>query len=179
MSLKPRGGGDKIAGYATGRFDLIANGEYCGSLNGSSELIRNRELKIMLESMQSMHKMSRMRMAGLGSLSECQQASAQMTDLVDSSGFVMRYVDDQGKVIFEVLSVKTDKQVAADYYDIPSGMKVVDMDEKMGQAAKQSEKMKQEMPDLGEVMKQIQEDGELDDDTRDQLKKMLEQLQNQ
>jgi hypothetical protein len=179
VSLKARGGSDKIAGYRTGRFDLISDGLACGSLNGSSELIENPELKNMLEAMQGMHKMSRMSMAGLGALSECQQASAQMGDLVDTTGFVMRYVDDQGETVFEVTSVKTDKKVEEGYYDLPSGMKVIDMDKHLKQLAKQSEKMEQEMPDLENVMKQIQEDGKLDDETQDQLKEMLKQLQSE
>ena len=141
VSLKARGKGDKIAGYRTGRFDLIADGEVCGRLDGSSELIKNREIASMLKAMQGMHKMSGMRLAGLGgSLTECQQASAQMSDLVDTTGFVMRYTDDEGNLVFEVLSVKTDKEIAADYYDIPSGMKEIDMNKHLKQAAKQSEK---------------------------------------
>jgi hypothetical protein len=31
VSLNPRGGGENIAGYATDRFDLIANSELSGS----------------------------------------------------------------------------------------------------------------------------------------------------
>jgi hypothetical protein len=128
VSLKARGYGDKIAGYNTGRFDLISNGMYCGTLNGSSKLIENREMKRMLQAMQSMHKLSRMRMTSFaGELSECQQADSQMTNLIDVSGFVMRYINDQGKLMFEVLSVKTDKEEATSYYQVPSGMKVVDM----------------------------------------------------
>lgn len=132
VSLKTRGNGDKIAGYSTGRFDLISNGLYCGTLNGSSRLIANREMKRMLKAMQSMHKLSSMRMAKhAGKLSECQQASSQMTNLIDESGFVMRYIDDQGKLMFEVTSVKTDKQVAADYYQVPTGIRIVDMTEQL------------------------------------------------
>jgi hypothetical protein len=136
VSLKTRGGGGKIAGYSTGRFDLISNGLHCGTLNGSSKLIENREMKILLQAMQGMHKLARMRMASIaGELSECQQANSQMTNLIDVSGFVMRYIDDQGKLMFEVLSVKFDKEVATNYYQVPSGMKVIDMNEQMEQSA--------------------------------------------
>ena len=173
VGLKSLGGSEKIAGYKTGRFNLIANGLHCGTLYGSSELIENRELKTMLEAMQNMHKLSSTRMAGLGALSECQQASSQMADLVDTSGFVLRYIDDQGKTIFEVTSVKTDEQVAADYYNIPSGMKIVDMNEKMGQSM-------QQMPDMDELMKQIQQSGgEMTPEMQQQLQQMMEQLQQQ
>lgn len=136
VSLKPRGSGGKIAGYSTGRFDLISNGMYCGTLNGSSKLIENREMKNMLQAMQSMHKLSQMWMAKVaGELSECQQASSQMTNLIGVSGFVVRYIDDQGKLMFEVLSVKFNEKVETNYYQVPPGMKVVDMNEQMEPAA--------------------------------------------
>ena len=171
VGLKSLGGSEKIAGYKTGRFNLIANGLHCGTLYGSSELIEKPELASMLEAMQSMHKLSSTRMAGLGVLSECQQASAKMADLVDISGFVMRYIDDQGKTLFEVTSVKTDKKVAADYYSIPSGMTVIDMNEKMDQAT-------QQMPNMDEMMKQIEQSGgEMSPELQQQMQQMMEQLQ--
>ena len=136
VSLKTRGSGGKIAGYSTGRFDLISSGLYCGTLNGSSKLIENPEMKSMLQAMQSMHKLSGMRMAkAAGELSECQQASSQMTNLIGESGFVVRYIDDQGKLIFEVLSVKFDEKVETNYYQVPPGMKVVDMNQQVDPAA--------------------------------------------
>ena len=177
VSLKARGKGEKIAGYRTGRFDLIADGLNCGSLYGSSELARNRELRSMLEAMENMARMSRMRMAQFGNvMSECQQASSQMSGLVDTSGFVMRFIDEQGKMLFDVLSVKTSQQVAADYYDLPAGMEVVDMNEQMEQVNQQSQEIQQQMPDLQEMMKQIQQDGKLDEETQKQLQQMMENL---
>ena len=160
VGLKSIGGSDKIAGYKTGRFNLIANGQLCGTLNGSSELIEQRELKSMLEAMQSLHKLTRTRMAGLGVLSECQQASTQLSDLVDTSGFVLRYVDEKGKTLFEVTSIKTDKEVEEDYYEIPAGMEEVDMNAKLDQAKQ-----------LQDLM------SDMDDDTKKQLQDALKQLQ--
>ena len=73
-----------------------------------------------------------MRMAKVaGELSECQQAGSQMTNLIGESGFVVRYIDDQGKLMFEVLSVKFNEKVETNYYQVPPGMKVVDMNEQM------------------------------------------------
>ena len=114
ISLKPRGGGEEIAGYGTGRFDLISNGIQCGVLNGSSELMQNRDLRNMFKAMQGMHKMMRSLMAGMaGLLSECQRATSRLADLVDTAGFVMRIVDDKGKLLFEVLLVNTEATLAA------------------------------------------------------------------
>ena len=180
VSLKPRGSGDEVAGFKTGRFDLIANGLYCGTLNGSSELIKSPELKRMLEGMQNLHKLTRARLASLAGLSECQQASSQLADLVETSGFVLRYMDDQGKLMFEVLSLDPQARVADDYYDLPAGMPVIDLGEKMNQAAEQMQQMQESMPDMNALMKQIEDSGgELDDDTRRQLEEMMKQMQQQ
>jgi hypothetical protein len=129
VSLRPRGSGDKIAGYRTGRFDLLSNGLYCGTVNGSSKLIENRELKRMLEGMQNLHKLRQMQEAQGVDLSECQHASSQLSNLVEDSGFVLRYMDDKGKLIFEVLSVDTSAQVKSGYYDLPKGLPVIDFGE--------------------------------------------------
>ena len=174
VSLRPRGSGDKIAGYKTGRFDLISNGMACGTLNGSSELLENRELKRMLQAMQSMQKLSSMRRAGLAEkLTECQQASAQMSGLIEESGFVLRYIDDQGQLMFEVLSVRTDKEVAADYYQVPQGMTVIDLNEQMDKAM-------QQMPETDDLIKQMEQSGvEVTPEMQKQLEDMMKQLQQQ
>ena len=129
VSLRPRGSGEKIAGYRTGRFDLISNGLYCGMLNGSSRLIENRELKRMLEGMQNLHKLNRGQLDNPAELSECEYASSQLSSLVATGGFVMRFMDDKGKLIFEVLSVDTAATTAKDYYTLPDDMPVVDLNQ--------------------------------------------------
>jgi hypothetical protein len=179
ISLKPRGAGEEIAGYGTGRFDLISNGIQCGILNGSSELMQNRDLRHMFEAMQGMHKMMRSLTAGMtGLLSECQRATSRLADLVDTAGFIMRVVDDKGELLFEVLSISTDVKLADDYYALPAGMKVVDMSEKTEQAIQKGQKVIQQMPDMEQMMQQIQQNGgQINEETQQQLKQMMEQMQ--
>jgi hypothetical protein len=181
VSLKPRGGGEKVAGYATGRYDLIANGELCGTLYGSSELIQNRDLRRMFEAMQGMHRISRSLIAGMAPMpTACQRANARLAGLVGTSGFVMRLIDDQGRQVFEVISIDTDKQLDADYYDLPTGMKVVDMDEKMREISKLGQQILLRKPGTQEMMKQIQQSGgEMTPEIQQQLQQMMEQLQQQ
>lgn len=181
VSLKPRGGGEKIAGYATGRFDLIANGELCGTLYGSSELMENSDMRRMFEAMQGMHKIARSMTIGMApQLSACQRASGRMADLADTSGFVMRVIDDKGKQVFEVISVNTNAKVSADYYDLPSGLKVVDMNEKMKTMSKQGQQMMKQMPNMEEIMQQMQQSGgEMTPEMQQQLQQMMKQLQQQ
>ncbi|MCG6890130.1 MAG: hypothetical protein LJE92_11135 [Gammaproteobacteria bacterium] len=94
--------------------------------------MKNRDLRRMFEAMQGMHKLSRTLMAGMGGLlSECQRAASRIADLVDTGSFILRIIDDQGGLMFEVLTLDTDKQVANSHYDLPPGMKIIDIDEKM------------------------------------------------
>jgi hypothetical protein len=176
ISLKPRGAGEEIAGYGTGRFDLISNGIQCGILNGSSELMQNRDLRRMFEAMQGMHRMMRSLSAGMaGLLTECQRATSRLADLVDTAGFIMRVVDEKGELLFEVLSVSTDVKLADDYYALPAGMKVVDMSEKTEQAIQKGQEIIQQMPDMEQMMQQ--NGGQIDEETQQQMKQMMEQMQ--
>jgi hypothetical protein len=176
ISLKPRGAGEEIAGYGTGRYDLISNGIQCGILNGSSELMQNRDLRHMFEAMQGMHKMMRSLNAGMaGLLTECQRATSRLADLVDTAGFIMRVVDDKGELLFEVLSVSTDVKLADDYYALPAGMKVVDMSEKAEQAIQKGQEIIQQVPDMEQMMQQ--NGGQIDEETQPQMKQMMKQMQ--
>jgi hypothetical protein len=179
ISLKPRGAGEEIAGYGTGRFDLISNGIQCGILNGSSELMQNRDLRRMFDAMQGMHKMMRSLSAGVaGLLTECQRATSRLADLVDTAGFIMRVVDDKGELLFEVLSVSTDAELADDYYALPAGVKVVDMNAKVEQAMQKGQELIQQMPDMEQMMQQIQQNGgQINEETQQQMKQMMEQMQ--
>jgi hypothetical protein len=179
ISLKPRGSGEEIAGYGTGRFDLISNGIQCGILNGSSELMQNPDLQNMFKAMQGMHKMMRSLMAGMaGLLTECQRATSRLSDLVDTAGFVMRVVDDKGKLLFEVLSVDSSIKLADDYYALPADMTVVDMNKKVGQALQKGQEIIQQVPDMDQMMQQFQQNGgEINEETKQQMQQMMEQMQ--
>jgi hypothetical protein len=176
VSLMPRGVGDEVAGYGTGRFDLISNGIRCGVLNGSSELVQNRDLRHMFEAMQGMHKMMRSLTAGMaGVLTECQRANSRLADLVDTAGFVMRVVDDKEKLLFEVLLVNTKAILADGYYDLPADMTVVNMNEKTEQAMQKGQEIIQKMPDMEQMMQQ--DGGQISDEPQPQMQQMMKQMQ--
>ena len=175
ISLMPRGAGDEIAGYSTGRFDLISNGIQCGRVNGTSELVKNRDLQHMFEAMQGMHKMMRSLLAGMaGLLTECRRATSRLSDLVDTAGFVMRVVDNKGKLLFEVLSVDSSIKLADDYYALPADMTVVNMNEKIEQALQKGQEIIQQVPDMDQIQ---QNGGQINEETKQQMQQMMEQMQ--
>jgi hypothetical protein len=104
----------------------------------------------------------------------------QLADVIESSGAPLRVVDKAGKLLSEVLAIDTDKKFADNHYELPGGMTVVDMNEKMNQAAPQTRQMMENMPDLDEMMKQMQQgDGQMTEEMQQQMKQMMEQLQQQ
>ncbi len=176
VSLKDKGGGQKIAGYQTHKYRIIANGEPCGTVYASKKLPRNDSISAMFHAMGALQNQVGGITAGLsGMLSVCQRANLQLGDAMASSGAPMRVIDAGGKVFSEVVSVDTDSKGAD--YQIPAGMTVVSMDEKMSQATEQL----QNMPEMNELMQQMQKSGEeMSPEMQqkmEQLQKMLQQMQ--
>jgi len=181
VSLKDKGGGQKIAGYLTRKFELIANGERCGSVYASRKLLENNDVRAIFESMRNMQQFSRRMMGGMSeTLPACQRANMQLADAIESSGAPLRVVDKDGNLLSEVLTVDTDKKIDSNHYELPGGMEVVDMSEKMNQAAQQNQQMMQNMPDMDEMMKQMQQgDGQMTEEMQQQMQQLMEQMQQQ
>ena len=179
VSLKDMGGGQKIAGYPTRKFELIADGERCGTVYASSKLLKDKNVRAIFESMRNMQQFSRGMMGGLSqAMPVCQRASMQLADVIESSGAPLRVVDKGGKLLSEVLAVDTDKKFGSNHYALPGGMEVVEMTEKMNQGAQQTQQMMQNMPDMDEMMKQMQQGGgQMSEEMQQQMKQMMEQLQ--
>ena len=115
-----------------------------------------------------------------GMMSVCDQANMQQADMIESSGVPMRMIDQNGNLLSEVVAVDTNKKFTASHYALPSGMKVVDMSDKMGAATQQTQQMMENMPDMGELMKQIQQGGgQMTEEMQQQLEQLQQQLQQQ
>ena len=178
VNLEDLGGGPKIANYATRKLELMANGESCGVIYGSRDLLKNKGVKAIIESMRSMQQFSRSMMRGMNNvMSVCEQAEMQLADVIESSGVPMRIIDKNGKRVSEVLAVDTNKKFPADHYKLPTGMKVVDMNDKMNQAAQQTQQMMGDMPDMEGLMKKLEQGGQMDEETIKKMQDMMKQLQ--
>jgi len=181
ISLKDKGGGQKIAGYSTRKFELIADGERCGSVYASRQLLKDKNVRAIFESMRNMQQFSRGMMGGMShTMPVCQRANMQLAEVIESSGAPLRLVDKGGKLLSEVLAVDTDKKFDSNHYALPGGMEVVEMTEKMNQSAQQTQQMMENMPDMDEMMKQMQQGGgQMTEEMQQQMKQMMEQLQQQ
>ena len=181
VALKDKGSGQKIAGYLTRKYEMTANGESCGTVYASSKLLQNRDVRAIFESMRNMQQFSRGMRGGMsGMMTVCQQANMQLADVIESSGAPMKVIDASGNLVSEVLAVDTDKTFAGNHYQLPAGMKVVDMSERMNQATQQTQQMMENMPDMDELMKQLQQGGgQMTDEMQQQMEKLQKMFQQQ
>jgi len=181
VSLKDKGGGPKIAGYLTRKYEMNANGERCGTVYASSKLLQNKDVQALFESMRNMQQFSRNMTGGMGgTISVCQQANMQLADVIESSGAPMKVIDENGKLMSEILAVDANKKFPANHYKLPAGMEVVDMTDRMNQATQQTQQMMENMPDTDELMKQIQQGGgQMTEEMQQQMQDMMQQLQQQ
>ena len=182
VNLKDLGGGPKIANYATRKQELIANGESCGIIYTSRQLLKDKGVRAIIESMRAMQQFSRSMRKGMNNMmSVCDRAEMQLAEIIESSGVPMRIIDENGKQVSEVLAVDTNKKFPRDHYKLPPGMEVVDMSQRMKQMEQQTQQMMGDMPDMDvdQLMKDIQQSGgKMDDKTLKKLeglKKIFEE----
>ena len=177
VSLKDQGGGQKIAGYPTRKFEVIAEGQSCGTVYASRQLLENDSIMAMFDSMRQLQKMvGGMSSRFSGSMPLCQRANLALADTMDSNGAPMKVIDASGKLISEVVSVATDVKVPAGHYEVPENMKVITMEQMMNQATQQM----QGMPDMNQLLQEA--GGEMTPEMKlqmEQLQKMMEQMQQQ
>lgn len=176
VSLKDKGGGRKIAGYLTRKYQIIAGGQDCGTVYASRKLLDNDDVNALFNSMTAMQGVAGGMSSRLsGRLTLCQRANLELSDAMASSGVPMRVQGADGKVIAEVVSVDTDSPAVS--YQVPNGLTAVDMNEVMGQAAQQM----QNMPEMEQVMQQMEAaGGQMTPEMKqqlEQLQKMLQQLE--
>ena len=183
IGVKSAGGGPKIAGYATKKYSFSANGQNCGTIYASSQLLRDPGVRSMFESMRTMQQKSRQMMGGLGGLMRpCDQANLQLAEVMESIGAPMKMLDEQGKLISEVLVVDTNKRLAKDFYSAPGNLQVVDVDQQLEGTRQQAQEIMQNLPDMNQLIQQLQQGGagmseEMQQEMQQQMQQQMEQMQ--
>lgn len=180
ISLDKKGKGPKIAGYKTKEYVLKANGQNCGTIFGSKNLLKKKGVSELFEFMNRMRRQS-MKMMGAfsGAADICEQAMQDVSLSFEKTGAPLRMLNAQGELESEVTKVKTEKSIDAAYYDIPADFAVVSVADQINAASQQNqqmmEQMGQNMPNMEELMQQMQsQGGEVPAEAMEQLKKMQE-----
>jgi len=182
IKLNKKGKGPKIAGYKTEKYALTANNQHCGTIFGSKKLLKKKGVSELFDFMNRM-RLQTMKMMGAfrGGMDVCEQAMQDVTLSFKKTGAPLRMLDAQGNVESEVSKVKTGKNIDAAFYEIPAGYKVVNVADQMNAASQQGQEMMKQMgenmPDMNELMKQMQgQGGEVPEEVMEQLKQMQEMM---
>ena len=181
LNLKPAGNGPTIAGYATNKYRISAQGADCGTIYGSREALNGtRSVKEMFDTMKTMADNHRKSLGGFASaIPPCQLARMELANHVDKIGAPLKTIDKDGRVETEVLSINHNANVEASNYALPSNYKRISMADKIEEATRSSQemdRMQQQMPDMQQMMRQMQETGQLPPEAVEQMKRYEEMM---
>lgn len=178
IKLKDLGNGSKVVGYTSRRYQISADGQNCGTVDASEALFKQEGISKLYESMSTMQQQVRQGMGGMaGTLDLCARANLQLAESMPKIGAALRIADAKGAVQMEVTGVKTNLKLSNKLFQVPAGMRVVPVDQKMKEAAAKTKEMMENF-DFNALLKQMQQNGvELTPEMQKQMETMMKQLQ--
>lgn len=196
VSLKNLGAAQNVAGYATNKFEYMANGRSCGVLFASKRAYQEKGIKDLMSAMQTMLKKQQSVLGGFaGFVDDCTLADMELTGQVGTIGLPMRSLKN-GIVENEIKSIKVDVALPADTFSIPAGFKSITLQDKIKQASKglsntppehagmppsaRQQGMPQAaqmQPQIQEMMRQMQQSGQLTPEMMEQMRRSQQMMQ--
>ena len=146
--LKKHGAGDKIAGYSTVEYHIYADDALCGSEFVSLEVLNLPHVNAFLTTMKQRSDLRHKQQKHLPFLSQnlCQRARQQVADELVSKGAVLRSLDANGKVQFEMHKINLNQTAPVGYFDLPKNFKVMTLQQMMQELMQKAFKAKQSAP---------------------------------
>lgn len=130
VKLVHKGAGPKIAGFATQRYQLFANGKLCLNTYLSREAVARGELKDFLAGFYQMHTRQKQEYRAAGTqYAACDDAQEVLMGRYPELGLAMRTIDANGQLRQEVVSLETGIKVADNYFQEPAGFKQLSNEE--------------------------------------------------
>ena len=184
IDLQKAGSGPKIAGYATQKFTLGANGTHCSTIFGSQAVLKKKGIQRLMDTMNQFQQQTQKMFGGFrGTMDICTQANLQMADTYKTTGAPLRILDKNGQLESQVVSIETNKNLPPDFYNIPKNFKITNAKEQMKQANQATQQMMEsmgdDMPDMNAIMQQLQQSGEITPEMIEQMEKMKELIKQQ
>jgi hypothetical protein len=188
IKLEKKSKGPRIAGFKTQQYDIQVNGRHCGTVFGSKKAMKKKGVEQVFKAMSSMQQqtssMTNSFRSMMGAeLDECDQADLQMNQHFKTSGVPMRILDQNGQLESEIIKFDSKAKLAPGYYVIPDNFKVTNMHQKMNEAQQQNQQnigqMPQGMPDMNQLMLQMQKSEGMPPEAMEQMKKMREMFKQQ
>lgn len=138
LTLKPLGKGPAVAGYATTRYRLTANGEYCGSLYASREALQGSAIEEMFDTLKTMADNHLQSLGGFAALiPTCQLAQIELAGKLEEVGAPMRMTSKDGSIDSEITKILKDVQVKTEHFALPSPSQLASTDKNIGTSRKQ------------------------------------------
>jgi hypothetical protein len=168
--LTRNGNGPSIAGYETVEYVITAGDRTCQTVYGSRPAMEESGMKHILSMFQKMalqaHAMATQ--FGMGN-DPCTAADTLVTQQLAEIGMPMRVKDEEGTIISEVLRIDAKATLPPDAFALPADYERQDM-------AQMQQQMREQMPPIQEMMKQMQESGDLPPEAIEHMQRMQEMM---
>ena len=168
--LTRQGSGPEIAGYKTVEYLVTAGDRNCQTVYGSRSAMEKSGVEDIVSVFQKMalqaHAMATQ--FGMGN-DPCTAADALVAQQAAEIGMPMRVKDEAGAVISEVLRINTDATLPPDAFGLPDDYEVQNM-------AQMQQQMREQMPPIEDMMKQMQESGNLPPEAVEHMQRMQEMM---
>ncbi len=130
VRVKHLGSGPTIAGYATQKYSLSVNGRTCSQTLVSLKALKDANLANLLEAM------TRIDFNPMGSqfMNECDRADILFAKRMKKLGMPLGTIEQNGRVTDKVKRIVKNAALPPGGFKIPSGYRVVNMQQKMQEA---------------------------------------------
>ena len=173
VKVKEAGAGPEIIGYSTMKYDFYINDQFCGSVFSSKKAMEEAQIQPVYTFIQKMTaKMQALSSQFSPQNDPCLLGGAAMTEKVMALGLALKSVEKDGSVSSEIVKIDTKAQLPEKAFVIPEGYQVKDMNQ-MHESMQQG--MKNPDVDLGEMMKKLEESGDMPPEMLEQMKQMHSQ----
>lgn len=181
IHVTAQGAGPEIAGYATRKYLLTANGKRCAVIYGSKQLSSQPDMQKLTRALEKLQQRISNMMSGFNPLmDDCTRAKAQTSQTFKTTGMPLRIDNARGQTQSRVIRIDRQAQVAASAYQIPRGFKVTSMKDQMKQIEQQKQQamqqLQQQMPDMQKMIEQFRSDGKMPEEALEKLRQMKELL---
>ena len=168
--LKRKGSGPEIAGYKTVEYLITAGERNCQTVYGSRPAMEKSGMQHIFSVFRKMALQAHAMATQFGMDNDpCTAADTVVTQQAAEIGMPMRVKDEAGTVISEVLRIDTNATLPPDAFALPGDYEVQNM-------AQMQEQMREQMPPIEDMMKQMQESGNLPPEAMEHMQRMQEMM---
>lgn len=166
IKIRAVGNGPKIAGYATKKYTLTANGDDCGIIYGSKKALKNKNIRNIYNAVNEMVDNQNSMMGEMSQMMDaCDRAETDLSEQTKIMGLPLKTVDKNGSVTSEIKSINTHAKISASAYKLPSGYRMTSMENEMLN-------MQNKMPNIEQMM----QSGQISPEDMKQLQEMQNML---